>query len=128
MKSKVNELDRSNGDLQNLMAATAIATVFLDRQLCIQRYTPPAVALFNIIPSDVGRPLSDLTPRVNYPDLAADAGRVLEDLAVAEREVFHPDKRCFLARLRPYRVENDRIGGVVITFVDITDRKRQHRV
>ena len=124
MKSKVDELARSNGDLQNLMAATAIPTVFLDRYLCIQRYTPPAVALFNIIPSDVGRPLSDLTPRVNYPDLAADAERVLEDLAVAEREVFHPDQRFFLARLRPYRVENDRIAGVVLTFVDITDRKR----
>ncbi len=124
MKSKVEELARSNGDLQNLMAATAIATVFLDRSLCIQRYTPPAVALFRLIPTDVGRPLEDLVSRLHYPDLIADAERVLEDLAVFEREVTHPDGRAFLARLRPYRAEDDRIAGVVLTFVDITARKR----
>ena len=124
MKAKVEELGRSNGDLQNLMAATQIATVFLDRHLCIQRYTPPAVALFNLIPADVGRPLSDLTSRLEYPDLAADAARVLGNPAVAEREVAHPDQRIFLARLRPYRTENDRTAGVVLTFVDITERKR----
>ena len=85
------------------MAATQIATVFLDRDLRIQRYTPPAVALFNLIPTDVGRPLSDLTPRLDYPRLAADAARVLEDLAAVEVEVPHADGRHFLARMLPYR-------------------------
>ncbi len=124
MKSKVEELARSNGDLQNLMASTQIATIFLDRQLCIGRYTPPAVALFNLIPTDVGRPLADLTSRLNYPDLAADAERVLDDLTVAELEVGHADGRCFLARMRPYRTQDDHISGVVATFVDISARKQ----
>ncbi len=124
MKSKVEELSRSNGDLQNLMAATAIATVFLDRNLCIQRYTPPAVALFNLIPSDLGRPLSDLTPRLQYPDLAADAQRVLDSLSTIELEVTHTDGHSFLARLLPYRTAEDRIAGIVLTFVDITARRR----
>ena len=127
MKAKVEELARSNADLQNLMAATAIATVFLDRDLCIQRFTPPAVALFNLIPTDLGRPLSDLTPRLDYPDLAAEAARVLENLSVTEQEVSHPDGRTFLARLRPYRTETNRIAGVVLTFVDITERKRSEQ-
>ena len=124
LKSKVEELGRSNSDLQNLMVATQIATVFLDRTLCIQRYTPPAVTLFNIIPTDVGRPLSDLTPRLDYPALGADADRVLRDLAVIEVEVPHVDGRFFLARMLPYRTTDDRIAGVVMTFVDITQRRR----
>ena len=124
MKSKVDELARSNGDLQNLMAATQIATIFLDRQLCIERYTPPAVSLFNLIPTDVGRPLSDLTSRLRYPELATEAERVLETLAGSEREVSHPDGRTFLTWLRPYRTEEDRISGVVLTLVDITARKQ----
>ena len=123
LKGKVEELGRSNGDLQNLMAATQIATVFLDRNLCIQRYTPPAVALFNIIPTDVGRPLADLTSRINYTALADDAEAVLEQLKTFELEVAHRDGRHFLARILPYRTGEDRIMGVVITFVDITRRR-----
>ena len=122
LKSKVEELGRSNSDLQNLMAATQIATVFIDRQLRIQRYTPPAVTLFNLIPSDVGRPLADLAARLDYPGLTADAERVLADLSVAEIEVRHRDGRYFLARLLPYRTTEDVIAGVVMTFVDISNR------
>ncbi len=124
LKSKVDELGRSNSDLQNLMAATQIATVFLDRTLSIQRYTPPAVALFNLIPTDVGRPLSDLTPRLDYPALTADAERVLTDLAIIEVEVGHADGRFFLSRMLPYRTTSDHIAGVVMTFVDVTRRRR----
>ena len=123
LKSKVDELARSNSDLQNLMASTQIATVFLDGKLCIQRYTPPAVALFNLILTDVGRPLSDLTHRLNYPDLAADARRVLDDLRTREVEVADENGRFFLVRTLPYRTTENRIAGVVITFVDITQRR-----
>ena len=124
LKSKVDELASSNSDLQNLMASTQIATVFLDGKLCIQRYTPPAVALFNLIPTDVGRPLSDLTHRLDYPDLAADAGRVLDDLRTREVEVADANGRFFLVRTLPYRTTENRIAGVVITFVDITQRRQ----
>ncbi len=123
LKLKVEELSRSNSDLQNLMASTNIATVFLDRQLCVQRFTPPALTLFNLIATDVGRPLSDLTHHLAYPEITADAERVLERLEVAEREVRHADGHWFLARILPYRTADDHIDGVVLTFVDITRRR-----
>jgi two-component system CheB/CheR fusion protein len=122
LKIKVDELGHSNSDMHNLMDATAIATIFLDRELCITRYTPSAVTLFNLIPTDVGRPLTHLSTQLHYPSLLADAGRVLEQLAPIEREV-DGHGSWFLARLRPYRTIDDRIAGVVLSFVDITERK-----
>jgi two-component system, chemotaxis family, CheB/CheR fusion protein len=124
LKVKVDELGHSNSDLHNLMGATAIATVFLDRDLCIMRFTPSAVDLFSIIPSDVGRPLGDLQHRLAYPELLGDASRVLQHLAPVEREVCDTIGRLFLARLLPYRTTDDRIAGIVLTFVDITERQQ----
>jgi two-component system CheB/CheR fusion protein len=123
LKTKVDELGRANGDLQNLMAATAIATVFLDRSLCIRLFTPSAVALFNLIEADVGRPLSDLASRLEYPEIIADARAVLERLVPIEREV-RSGARWLLARLLAYRSGEDRIAGVVLTFLDITVRRK----
>jgi two-component system CheB/CheR fusion protein len=123
LKHKVDELGRANSDLQNLMAATNIATIFLDRELRIQRYTPAAVQLFSLIPTDLGRPLSDLSHRLENDFVVADAQRVLETLVPVEREKRSQDGRWYLARLLPYRTSEDRISGVVLTFVDITDRK-----
>jgi two-component system, chemotaxis family, CheB/CheR fusion protein len=102
LKSKVDELGRANSDLQNLLASTKIATVFLDRSLCIKRYTPAAVALFRLIPSDVGRPLSDLRHQLQYDSVVADAQRVLEQLGFIEREVCSAEGDWFLVRLLPY--------------------------
>jgi len=123
LKVKVDELSQSNGDLQNLMAATAIATVFLDRDLRISLFTPSAVGLFNLIDADVGRPISDLANRLEYPELNDDARAVLDSLVPIEREVRF-DERWLLARLRAYRSGEDRISGVVLTFVDITEQRR----
>jgi two-component system CheB/CheR fusion protein len=122
LKGKVDELAHANSDLHNLMNATAIATIFLDRQLRITRYTPTAVEIFNLIPTDVGRPLGDLKRRIDYPDLEPDAARVIDQLVPIEREVGDHGK-WFLARLLPYRTAEDRIAGVVLTFVDVTARK-----
>jgi two-component system CheB/CheR fusion protein len=124
LKTKVEELGSINSVLHNLMASTQIATVFLDRELHIMRYTPVAAPLFNIIASDTGRPLSDLKHRLEYPEMTADAERVLASLVPVEREVPANDGRTFLARLLPYRTLDDRIGGVVVNFVDITERRR----
>lgn len=124
LKNKVDELGSSNSDMQNLMDATAIATIFLDREFRITRYTPSAVSLFNLIPTDVGRPLSDLTSRLDYPDLSADARLVLERLVPVEREVGMTSGEWFMVRARPYRTIDDRIAGAVLTFVDVTERKR----
>ncbi|MDR6536579.1 PAS domain S-box protein [Variovorax soli] len=124
LKNKVDELGRANSDMQNLMDATAIASVFLDRELRITRYTPSAVTLFNLIPTDLGRPLTDLTTQLRYPELGDDAQRVLERLVPIEREVGQADGSWYLARLLPYRTIEDRIAGVVLSFVDITERKQ----
>jgi two-component system, chemotaxis family, CheB/CheR fusion protein len=123
LKSKVDELAHSNSDLYNLMDATAIAIVFLDRELRITRFTPSAVSLFNLISSDVGRPLTDLKTQLQYPELVADATRVLERLVPIEREVGESEGRWYLSRLTAYRTVDDRIAGVVLAFIDITERK-----
>lgn len=123
MKAKVDELANTNSDLQNLMGATAIATVFLDRSLAIKRFTPSAVPLFNLIPTDIGRPLAHLKHTLDYPELLADCDQVLRTLVPIEREVAD-DGRWFLARLQPYRTLEDMIAGVVLTFVEITERKQ----
>jgi two-component system CheB/CheR fusion protein len=122
MSNRVEELSDANSDLQNLMGATNIATIFLDRELRIKRYTPPAMALFNFLPADLGRPLSHLTHRLDYPAIDTDAALVLETLASVEKEVRAGD-RWFLARMQPYRTLDDRIAGIVFTFVDITERR-----
>ncbi|HYF40838.1 MAG TPA: PAS domain S-box protein, partial [Ramlibacter sp.] len=110
------------------MDATQIPTVFLDRELHIMRYTPPAVAMFNLIPSDVGRPLADLASRVDHAQLETDAKRVLERLVPIERELGLPDGSWYLTRLLPYRTTEDRIAGVVLSFIDITERKQAEEV
>ena len=128
LKNKLEELGHANSDMHNLMDATAIATVFLDRELRITRYTPSAVSLFNLIPTDLGRPLTDLTTALDYPQLGGDAQRVLERLIPLEREVGQADGSWYLARLLPYRTFEDRIAGVVLSFVDITERKQAEEV
>ena len=122
-RHKVEELSLVSADLQNLMAATGIATLFLDRDGRIMRYTPPVVDLFNVRPADRGRPVADLTHRLEYDELEQDAARVLDRLIPVEREIRDKRDRWYLTRLLPYRSREDRIEGVVVTFVDITARK-----
>jgi two-component system CheB/CheR fusion protein len=124
LKVQLEALGRSNADLQSLMSGAAIPTVFLDRALRLTLFTPSAVELFNLVPADVGRPLIDLANALDYPQLGDDARGVVEHLRSVEREVRFGE-RWLLARLRPYRgVDDDRISGVVLVFVDITDRRR----
>ncbi|MDX1548223.1 MAG: chemotaxis protein CheB, partial [Rhodothermales bacterium] len=125
LKSKVEELSQSNSDLQNLMDSTEIGTLFLDRHLCIQRYTPRIAELFSVMPGDVGRPITHLTHTIDYDDLVEDAERVRRDLVMVEMEVRGHAGAWYLMRMRPYRTVEDRIDGVVIMFVDITERRRQ---
>ncbi len=124
LKSKVGELSHTNSDLLNLMASTEIATIFLDRELRIKRYTPNMVSLFNLIATDLNRPLADLTHRLEYPEIGRDAEQVLQRLVPVEREVQDSGGRWFLTRMLPYRTTEDQIAGVVLTFVEITVRRR----
>ncbi len=122
---RVGELGRLADDLQNLLAATNIATLFLDRDLKIVRFTPAVGELFNIRHSDRGRPLTDLTHHLEYPEIESDARAVLEKLTPIEREVkaSHNGQR-YLMRLLPYLADEGRIDGVVITLIDITELKK----
>ena len=121
-RHKVAELGQLSDDLQHLMSATHIATLFLDRKLRILRFTPQIGELFNLRSVDRGRPLSDLTHRLSYDELMDDAARVLEQLIPSEREVKDDSGHWYLARMRPYRTADDYIDGLVLTFVDITAR------
>lgn len=123
LKIKVGELSRANNDLQNLMASTKIATIFLNRELRIKRFTPSTTEIFNLIATDIDRPFTDITHHLDYPEIHADARRVLEHLEQVEREVSTLEGQWFIARMFPYRSTDDQIDGVVMTFLDITERK-----
>jgi two-component system CheB/CheR fusion protein len=122
LKLHLEASSKAHDDLQNFLVASEIATVFVDRGLCIQRFTPRAAGIFNLIPTDVTRPLFDITHRLEYPQMEADAREAFESLRPIEREVASTDGRCFLARLLPYRSSTDRIEGVVLNFIDVTAR------
>src|SRR4051812_42847505 len=121
---KVEELAQLSGDLQNLMAATDIATLFLDRDLRILRFTPPIGKLFNVRMTDRGRPLSDITNRLGSNTLLDDAEQVLARLSPIEREVQDERGAWYITRVLPYRSNDDHIQGVVITFIEITSLKQ----
>ncbi|MVM36189.1 PAS domain S-box protein [Spirosoma sp. HMF4905] len=124
LKIKVEELLLASNNLQNLINATDIATLFLDRSLRVNLFTPATRTIFNLIATDVGRPLSDITGRLDYTQWQADAESVLATLQPIEREVGTTDGRMFMGRMIPYRTADDRINGLVLTFVDITQRKK----
>jgi two-component system CheB/CheR fusion protein len=117
LKLKLEEAARANNDLENFMAATDFPMLFLDRKLCIKRYTAALGQIFNVKKQDQGRPIADLTHNLAYDDLDKDAARVLEDLAPLERRIESRDGKRLTVRLRPYRTTEDKIDGVVVTFV-----------
>ena len=110
-------------DLQNVLYSTDVATLFLDLDLNIRFFTPAARAIFRVIPTDVGRPLADLASVSKDENLAQDAMDVLASSDPKEREIESGDGTWFLRRIQPYRAEGERVEGVVITYVDITERK-----
>jgi two-component system CheB/CheR fusion protein len=124
LKIKIEELSHANNDFRNLMFSTDIGTIFLDRSLHIKLFTPRARDIFKLIPADVGRPLSDISSNLPHDGLLAEVETVLDRLQTVEREVGTRDGRFYLMRIVPYRTTEDRIEGVVLNFVDITERRR----
>ncbi len=127
LKSKLESISTAHSDLQNLTAATEIGTLFLDVKLQIRMFTPPIGNLFNITEMDAGRSITHFTNRLRYDGIEDDARRVLRDLSPVETEVQSQDRRWFMMRLRPYRTVEDRIEGVVATFVDISTRRKMEQ-
>ena len=125
LQAKVGDLSSANNDMNNLLAGTGIATVFLDTQLRVLRFTPSAAQLINLISSDVGRPVAHIISNLKgYSSLTADAKAVLDTLAPKEAEVETTESRWFKLRMQPYRTLDNVIEGVVVTFIDITEMKR----
>ncbi|MBH2009705.1 MAG: PAS domain-containing protein [Xanthomonadaceae bacterium] len=118
----IDETSKVNDDLHNLMESADIGAVFVDRGMCIKRFTPQASTVFNLIGSDVGRPLQDITHRLVYPQLQSDLAEVMRSLKRVEREVQSHDGRWYVARVAPYRTGDDHIDGVVLVLFDITSR------
>ncbi len=147
LEEKVHELEDTNNDLSNLLTSTEIATIFLDTDFRIRRFTPSTTELLNVISTDTGRPISDLSPRFNDPLLYQDARSVLKKLTAIEREVrvvthnvgfdrgdYPPEEqelhhevghetKWFIRRILPYRTGENKIDGVVITFTDVSRLK-----
>ncbi|MBA1206389.1 MULTISPECIES: CheR family methyltransferase [Pseudomonas] len=120
LKNKVEETDKVNDYLRNLIASTDIAAVFVDRNLHIRWFTPRATDLFNMLPVDTGRSLLDITHRLDYPALADDARAVVNGEHIIEREIGGQAYHWYLARLLPYRSSEQKIDGAVLTFIDIS--------
>ncbi len=124
LQSKVDELSQANNDMQNLLNSTDIATVFLDNDLNVKRYTQEARKLVKLIPTDIGRPIADLASSLKVDDLAASCREVLRTLVYKEREVETTGGSWYLMRIMPYRTVENVIEGLVLTFVSIDELKQ----
>jgi two-component system CheB/CheR fusion protein len=130
LASKVDELDHKNSDLKNLFESTQVATIFLDPYLVIRSFTPATASLYNLIPSDQGRPLTDIVSRLRYANLREDSRHVLQTLEPLERRVVRDDDTThYLMRILPYRTPDSDVDGTIVTFVDVTSivQAEQHQ-
>ncbi len=124
LQAKVNELSQINNDMKNLLESTEIATLFLDNTLRIRRFTAKTVKIIKLIPVDAGRLITDIVSDLNYHELEEDAREVLRTLSSSEKSVSTNDGRWFTVKIMPYRTLEDKIDGLVITFIDITTSKK----
>lgn len=124
LQARIDELSKTYDDMKNLLNSTALATVFLDIDMNIRRYTPSARLVIPLTETDIGRPIGDLSTSLVDADLTAFGNQVLDDLVVRTAEVKGNNRRDYMVSIRPYRTTENVIDGVVITFEDVTDRKR----
>jgi len=124
LTSKVDDLADAQSDLQNLLNSADTATIFLDPDLNIKRFTPAVRTVANLIESDLGRPLSDITSKLEGPPLMHDAREVLQSLVSRTREIRSAAGMWYLMRALPYRTVTNTIGGVILTFADVTASKQ----
>ncbi len=124
LQSKVSDFIRANDDMKNLLNSTEIATLFLDKELNIRRFTEQVTKIFKLRSADIGRPFTDLVNDLLYPDMDHHARQVIKTLTTIETAIATADGRWFNVRIMPYRTVDDRIDGLVMTFTDITTAKR----
>jgi two-component system, chemotaxis family, CheB/CheR fusion protein len=123
LQSKVSEFVEANNDMKNLLNSIDIATLFVDKTLNIRRYTDKLTNLFKLRPIDIGRPFTEMVSDLQYPEIADHAREVLRTLIYKETDISTNDGRWFTVRIMPYRTLDDKIDGLVITFIDITIAK-----
>jgi two-component system, chemotaxis family, CheB/CheR fusion protein len=124
LQSKVEELEQNSNDLTNLLAGSDIATLFLDLDLRIKWFSPAVAHLVEVIPGDIGRPIGSFAYKFSDDHFIEDCRKVLEKLTPLENEVRGDDDRWFIRRILPYRTQDNRINGVVVRFIDVTERKQ----
>jgi len=124
LQSKITDYIVANNDMKNLLNSTDIATLFLDKELNIRRFTDQLTKLFKLRPTDIGRPFTDMVTNLEYPGMTEDAREVLQTLVYKETSISTNDDKWFTVRIMPYRTFDDHIDGLVITFIDITESKK----
>lgn len=124
LQSKLVDFEQANNDMKNLLNSTEIATLFLDKELNIRRFTDPVTKIFKLRATDTGRPFTDLVCDLKYPEMVNNALEVIKTLMPIQKEVGTNDNRYYYVRIMPYRTLDDRIDGIVITFTDTTAAKQ----
>ena len=121
LQDKVKSLEETSNDVTNLVNSTNIAAVFLDKNFSIKFYTPASKELFHLIPTDLHRPLKHITSRFDDPNLLKESKEVLDTLKTTTKEVQNEEVEWFFRKIFPYRTQDNRIEGIVITFDNITE-------
>jgi two-component system CheB/CheR fusion protein len=124
LQAKVDELSHASDDMKNLLDSTDIATLFLDKALLVRRFTSPMASIIKLIPSDIGRPISDIVTTLDYPLMVEAAKEVVRKQVFIEKHVPAEDGRWFTVRIMPYRTQENQIAGAVLTFTNITKAKK----
>ena len=124
LQSKLEELSNAHDDMRNLLNSTEVATIFVDNDLRVRRFTHEATTIINLIPTDIGRPLKHVVSNLNYDNMIYDLKRVLNNLTPREKEVQTAKGEWFNMRIMPYRTTDNRIDGAVLTFSSIGDQKK----
>jgi two-component system, chemotaxis family, CheB/CheR fusion protein len=124
LQSKIADYVVADNDMKNLLNSTDIATLFLDKELNIRRFTDQLTKIFKLRPSDIGRPFTDMVTDLQYPEIRDHANEVLRTLIFKETDISTNDHRWFTVRIMPYRTIDDRIDGLVMTFIDISKAKK----
>jgi len=122
-QEKIEQLAQARSEMANLLAATEIATLFVDQDMCIKNFTPDTTSIFNVINTDIGRPISDVTNSLDYESLLEDMLKVLDTLIPIEKQILDTNGFWYLMKILPYRTEENVIDGVVVNFVDISKQK-----
>jgi two-component system CheB/CheR fusion protein len=124
LQTKISDYVQANNDMKNLLNSTDVATLFLDKELNIRRFTDPITNIFKVRNTDIGRPFTDLVTDLKYPEIGIDARQVIKTLIYVEKSTMTKDGRWFDIKIMPYRTLDDRIDGLVLTFNDVSKFKK----